>query len=834
MNKYTLLYVIISMLLIHTSCQHDDYDNKGGDTGKIREFSFVVTLPKFALPEKVSLRSMGQKENEISRIDVLLFKIDASGNETLIYKNEATNISQTSNSIKFKSILLEDLNVNIVLIANISNSIITTLNGFTIGTPKTTILEALEVSNTGKWDSDENSVYTPIPMYGETGSINITSSTGTIDEIILRRMLAKIDISVQTSAFTLKNVYLCNYNTLGYISPAWNATTGAISMNTSSIPNTPDNPNPQTGKDHALKYSVSGASNSLNSEIYTFEAQESTDNNESIRKASPCLVVEGEYDNKNYFYRVDFTYDSGANKSNYMPLLRNHIYDVRIIRAEGIGYNTLEEALNSYTVVSNLKTRIINYDMVEMKDLNYNGQYILALSDDGLLAREYESTYEFSFDTDYPEGAEIIGISNNENTANFSCSWLTVSELNTYKNYHQMTLKVEALPATGEDARVGYINIKAGRLQASFEVIQCRNNIRNSSNCYMVKPGTSSIFIPVSRAEEGIPGSLSRRNNFKEKFIWTDNSNGLSTSGAVSEIKVYGKGRKALLSVKPGIKEGNAVIAVKDQNQGLIKWSWHIWVTNYIPSTTDQFMDRNLGALSNFLDNQWWLSRGLFYQWGRKDPFPNTYEKETKPKPDEPSIDIIFSKVYTYDEHGQKIKDIPFSSFDDALTSVQNPLLFSDGVSKEWWGSGNPKWTSWGEDGDKSVFDPSPEGWRVVKDLNSFVKSQFTSNVYAWNNTSISTVYGSPTYYGGYFTSTTNAGLFYPGAGGLFYGKNSHDIVNNDVAVIGYYWTAKSNKGESDSSEAKSYVFKITETTVKDTPEKSLRNRGFSIRCVRE
>ena len=88
---------------------------------------------------------------------------------------------------------------------------------------------------------------------------------------------------------------------------------------------------------------------------------------------------------------------------------------------------------------------------------------------------------------------------------------------------------------------------------------------------------------------------------------------------------VYKEGYVAFAT---GRSQGNAVIAVKDIN-GNILWSWHIWVCddeitahdhiNPANEVVAQIMDRNLGALNNEpmdVDN-----RGMFYQWGRKDPF---------------------------------------------------------------------------------------------------------------------------------------------------------------------------------------------------------------------
>ena len=69
---------------------------------------------------------------------------------------------------------------------------------------------------------------------------------------------------------------------------------------------------------------------------------------------------------------------------------------------------------------------------------------------------------------------------------------------------------------------------------------------------------------------------------------------------------------------------GNALIGLFDA-AGRCIWSWHIWATNgalttHVYPSGYVFMDRNLGAEN--LDPGDPASRGLYYQWGRKDPFP--------------------------------------------------------------------------------------------------------------------------------------------------------------------------------------------------------------------
>ena len=73
------------------------------------------------------------------------------------------------------------------------------------------------------------------------------------------------------------------------------------------------------------------------------------------------------------------------------------------------------------------------------------------------------------------------------------------------------------------------------------------------------------------------------------------------------------------------VPEGNALIAAKDAS-GNILWSWHIWVTSVMP-TDHQYkngagtmMECDLGAAYVESGDYPWSS-GLYYQYGRKDPF---------------------------------------------------------------------------------------------------------------------------------------------------------------------------------------------------------------------
>ena len=145
-------------------------------------------------------------------------------------------------------------------------------------------------------------------------------------------------------------------------------------------------------------------------------------------------------------------------------------------------------------------------------------------------------------------------------------------------------------------------------------------------------------------------------------------------------------------------------MAVRDVKD-VILWSWHIWIPK-TPIQTNEYdgvmgapsMDRHLGALvaaeaaEQTVDQQ---SYGLFYQWGRKDPFPGQFANS--------SVSIVGKEMER--QNG-------------AITveeSIKNPTLYT--YSKR--GDEGYEWCSdsiadaWGQDSDKSIYDPCPPGYRV-------------------------------------------------------------------------------------------------------------------------
>ena len=154
-------------------------------------------------------------------------------------------------------------------------------------------------------------------------------------------------------------------------------------------------------------------------------------------------------------------------------------------------------------------------------------------------------------------------------------------------------------------------------------------------------------------------------------------------------------GENVKFTMPENARPGNALIAVKDAS-GTILWSWHIWVADFDPETTQQkyisgaiMMDRNLGAISANPVNDWrsienYEMFGLYYQWGRKDPFP--YLGYANP------TNII--QIYEYGSQTVPIED-----------ATHRPTDVFNGVN---WSEGQELWRS-----SKTIYDPCPSGWRV-------------------------------------------------------------------------------------------------------------------------
>lgn len=266
-------------------------------------------------------------------------------------------------------------------------------------------------------------------------------------------------------------------------------------------------------------------------------------------------------------------------------------------------------------------------------------------------------------------------------------------------------------------------------------------------------------------------------NEWSADIIWQSSDQQMiefyDSKGAITDkdgrVSPIYYGQQALRFKPKKGAEGNVLVGVyridqtnaDDPTKREYSWSWHLWITDYNPdecrnqnwdgrykyvlsngsgevhhyvgSAWDDenamyhnkwMMDRNLGALSNFDDSSNNIKRtyGMYYQFGRKDPYTNR-------------------TIYKYEISSNTFKTTQikkFSALIHTINTVTNPhtVGLSDYNSysyiddNAYWNIwDDPDWNKQANNGvtTKSFFDPCPPGWRIP-DISAF-KSQTARSV---------------------------------------------------------------------------------------------------------
>ena len=298
------------------------------------------------------------------------------------------------------------------------------------------------------------------------------------------------------------------------------------------------------------------------------------------------------------------------------------------------------------------------------------------------------------------------------------------------------------------------------------------------------------------------------------EVIWSD------VAGVVTNEKVTGSGQSSFLEFtvnKNQLVNGNAVIAVKNAS-GTVMWSWHLWFTP--KSSLDKIAMTSDGQTYNFTSDNlgwkytsWWggtkdrtvvvkleqqaevgtkkeatvtltqkkgkderIGYGNLYQWGRKDPMPGT--------------DDLHPAGYSFNGSGYVTVGKEESEYNkpenkarmEARTiglSIQKPgeMLPKVGGGKlSWfykqyinlWSTDNNKFDGSVRDGKKTIYDPSPVGFKVP---DAYAFEGFSLTGADWNN--------------GYtFIANNNKDIYFQ-AGGARLGTNGKIAA---LGTTGLYW----------------------------------------------
>ena len=339
---------------------------------------------------------------------------------------------------------------------------------------------------------------------------------------------------------------------------------------------------------------------------------------------------------------------------------------------------------------------------------------------------------------------------------------------------------------------------KDGEVIPPAETIKDLSSENRTANCYIISSAGNYTFRATKgNGYETIAGISS------VEVLWETFGSSVAPSKGDLIKSVILNGDDIIFSTPDVIQEGNAVIAAKDI-YGNILWSWHIWiVTDEIkeqvyPNGAGIFMDRNLGATSCEPGSS--EAFGLFYQWGRKDPFAGAASRNMN------------TMALTSSDWPNAMQSAPGI---DIEYSIKHPTTFilCDPYSYDWFYSGsqtetetdNTRWST-----EKTIYDPCPAGWRVA-DSNDWLAAGLTSSY----NTSL---YGIRLSLGDEY-------IWLPGAGYL----DPFQFKVSGTAYYGYIW-AVNTEANSTSAHMISYSdYQGLKTYV----SYGRRASGVSIRCQR-
>lgn len=363
--------------------------------------------------------------------------------------------------------------------------------------------------------------------------------------------------------------------------------------------------------------------------------------------------------------------------------------------------------------------------------------------------------------------------------AQSSATWIRCSLATSTKAMVDYTLEITVAKNLSGQERAASVTVSdnSGKVVHSIAIVQAAYDFLDdytdlsgggeTANCYLIN-GAGSYRLPIIKGNGAkglilsgdtaeLPGATQAR------IIWQD-------SEIIASVGVH-KGY-LLFDTAVTWRTGNALIAVTN-DAGDVLWSWHIWSTNYVlgsgdisvmnhkKSRTYKMMPYALGEVG---------STALFYQFGRKDPFPQRSASNT-------------------------------ASGGNLSKSIQHPDVYytnsgSDWCSEsrtDWWDTGCNTYNSSSTTasvlkGNKTIYDPCPAGYRVPPDdaFTSFTttgcNTELESEINSPNPGTVSFIQNDNTYY--FYTQIENKTVPFKAFGGL--NASTGSLLKN----IAYYYGA--------------------------------------------
>lgn len=425
-------------------------------------------------------------------------------------------------------------------------------------------------------------------------------------------------------------------------------------------------------------------------------------------------------------------------------------------------------------------------------------------------------------------GADADAVTITTPTATASSGW-TASVKMTDKTNGEVALNSAAKPSGNVTVS---INISDNfQRKASDERTMSIINITTAAgaaNSFIVAPGATHTI-------NAVQGNSTTKVDFDyARLVWQD------AQGLVKAVGGNTSAGVVVVDLNAGVSGNCVVAAVKGET---IVWSWHLWVTNYKPNeqpivytntsnaVTYTMMDRHLGAMSATAGDS--KCFGLYYQWGRKDPFVSSdgmisdvpikiYDINNKILP-ERTIDLDYSKQ----ENNAVNVDLAIANPDAFIYYSNTP----DGATfKDWYTFSQSVQNNdlWGYTTKyKTIYDPCPEGWRIApKEAYGF------RNLYSKEG-SLTTGGAYDSTKPWYWDDTTDCGFYYkdPSNGVKYFFPMSGKRDGSSGAISGVGGTADIWNPDPSSKYAMCQMIAFGNPASMTGLN---RNYGFSIRCVHD
>lgn len=362
-----------------------------------------------------------------------------------------------------------------------------------------------------------------------------------------------------------------------------------------------------------------------------------------------------------------------------------------------------------------------------------------------------------------------------------------------------------------------------------------------TANCYIVRTvGEYSFDATVrgnGRKVEGIDFTEEKLKPADVRLVWQSNKDGLIESLSLKDGRIHFSAKNL---------GGNALVAALDE-AGNIIWSWHIWLLDEDIADVKTrkgalIMDRNLGATS--LDPESPESHGLLYQWGRKDPFPHS--------PVVSGGTTSTMPVPVYDLKGNEV-EVAASSRENTDSNtleyaVSNPTTVLSNYSqytecRDWLSKEFSNPALWGgSDGEKSLFDPCPAGYRVPKEgtFDFFTSSGgYETDIAGFSLYDINSdsVIDENDYRNGWhilFNPEDGAHSYFPAA--ARYDGSYAMLMGSKAGLWGNYWYADADDSEESYVPCGAYALAFQFGEAVSASPKAIGGRadGYSVRCVKE